>query len=193
MLKPVTICSKEPLKEAKFISTSMLTIDRDGEKLQWEMINSLPTVHILVNKVDSKEILLVKQVRPPVLYQGNAPRGECIEACAGLVDKYSDWSERRQTYAVAVEEVSEELGYDPLMLIRLPTLLGSVGTSGSKLHLFYTEVTDNDYVGQTLEPMEDIEVVKLPYADVKGFVGTATTSDSTTIMLLQWWLLNKDK
>jgi len=193
MLKPVTIISKEKLTNPRFISTSALNIIRDSHTMQWEMINSLPTVHILVNKVDSQEILLVKQVRPPVLYNNNAPHGECIEVCAGLVDKYSRHHEDSQTALVAKEEVLEELGYTTSYIQRLQPILGSVGTAGTKLHLFYTEVTDANFVGQQLEPTEDIEVVKLSYENVLNFINTTSNTDSTTIMLLQWFLLNKRK
>ena len=191
MLKHVSIISKEPLTSPRFLSTSRLIISRDGKTMEWEMINSLPTVHILVNKVDSEELLLVKQVRPPVLYNHNSIAGECIEACAGLVDKYPEYDEDTQTMLVAKEEVHEELGYKTKNILRLQSILNSVGTSGSKLHLFYTEVTDKEFIGQAFEPTEDIEVVKLPYSNIQDFVATTSNTDSTTIQLLQWWLLNK--
>lgn len=193
MLKTVKVESKEALTSAKFIGTSLLECTRDGEPFQWEMINSRPTVHVLVYKTDSKELLLVKQVRPPVLYNRNAIKGECIEACAGLVDKYDHLDEDTQTLLVAKEEVHEELGYLVEYIQRLPALLGAVGTAGNKLHLFYAEVTDANYIGQALEPTEDIEIVKLDAAMVKSFINTVHNTDSTTIMLLQWWLLNKAK
>ena len=191
MLKQVAIHSKEPLTKAKYISTSMLTASRDGKPLQWEMINSLPTVHILVNKVATKEMLLVKQVRLPVLYNRHAERGECIEACAGLVDKYNHLNEEEQAYLVAKEEISEELGYATNDILQLQPMLSSVGTAGNKIHLFYAEVSDENYVGQSLEPTEDIEVVKLPYKDILPFTITTANTDATTVMLLQWWLLTK--
>lgn len=191
MLKEVVILGSEPIITPKFIKTELLNISRDGQKLQWEMVKSLPTVHVLVNNIDSKELLLVKQVRPPVLYNRNSIGGECIEACAGLVDKYNHLDELTQTYLVAKEEIHEELGYATNNVVRLKTILSSVGMAGNKLHQFYAEVSDKDYVGQALEPTEDIEIVKVPHVDVLNFINTTSNTDSTTIMLLQWWLLNK--
>lgn len=180
----------------RFVKTQALKYTREGQPTKtWEMTVGHDTVHVLINKTDSQEILLVKQVRPPVLYRSPETCGEVIEACAGLVDKYSELestpSERARM--VAAEEVHEEVGYsiEPNKLLTLPTYYGNVGMSGITCNPFYCEVTDEDYVGQKLEPSEDIEVFPVAYEDLKVFVENTTNTDATTRALVQWFINNK--
>lgn len=55
--------------------------------LSWEILESHSTVHILVDNIETKEILLVKQPRIPVLLRDQSQLGLCVETCAGLIDK----------------------------------------------------------------------------------------------------------
>lgn len=167
--------------------------DKLGTKRYWEMSRGMDTVHILINKTDSKEILLVKQVRPPVLVGHPETGGICIEACAGMVDKYPEMEDTPGCRAglIAAEEVHEEMGYsiksDKMQY--LPTYFANVGLSSGMCYPFYCEVTDADFIGQALTPSEDIEVLAIPYEELQLFLQTCTTTDATTRQLIQWFII----
>ena len=199
-LKPVFIHSTEKLTEPKFLTKNANLVtytrgDKLGNKHQWEVGKGFDSVHILINDTGSKELILVQQVRVPALI--NLPGvtdGICTEACAGLVDKYEGQSENIRTQRIAWEEVREELGYklsSPLALTPIYKLLSAVGTKASMTHLFYCEVTSEHFVGQDLGKDEDIIELRVQYNKVQNFILESNNLDSTTVTLLQWWLLNK--
>lgn len=193
MLKKVTITEALDGLQPKFIKLpTRLTYVREGDAPRfWEAQTGMDTVHILINKTDSKEILLAKQVRPPVLFKYPETGGICTECCAGMVDKHFETAPELRPLKVAVEEVHEEMGYQVHIddLMKLPTYLSNVGMSGSTCHPFYCEVTDEDYIGQKLEPSEDIEVLAIPYEELRFFLQTCKTTDATTRQLVQWFIL----
>lgn len=199
MLEPVFIHKVTPNDNPKFVKTEAIHYTR-GSKLAktavWERIVSHDTVHILVNNIDTKELLLVKQVRLPVLAKGNHVDGVTIEACAGIIDKYLSvyTSPLNRAQLIAIDEVREELGYLTVStrLTKLPLYINSTGGSAATAYPFYCEVTDADYLGQQLEDSEDIAVLALPYSEVKEFLANTTNTDASTRYLLQWFLLNKD-
>ncbi len=194
-LKPVFIHKQEPLTQPKFLTRSATAVsytrgDKLGRQHIWEVGRSHGSVHILVNNTDTKELILVKQVRIPVLInQPNIHNGEVIECCAGLCDMV-DVPE----CMIARIELHEELGYniDVERIEELPPYLASVGTTCGKCYPYYCEVTNADFVGQALGKDEDIVAFPLPYNDIKVFLENTVNTDATTRMLLQWWLLNKE-
>ena len=151
MLKPVFIHGTTQNDNPKFIKTETVTYtvgDKLGTKQRWERIKSHDSVNILVNKTDTKELLLVKRVRIPVLVNNPDTDASVIECCAGIIDKYKylDKVPKRRAWTIAVDEVREELGYklDPYHLMDLPQFFSSVGSSGSTCYPFYCEVTDDE-------------------------------------------------
>ena len=65
--------------------------------------------------------------------------GITLELCAGIVDKAG-----KTPREIAKMEILEECGYEvPLECVEeVQNLPGGVGTSGERIYLFYTEVTD---------------------------------------------------
>ena len=92
---------------------------------------------------------------------GPGHEGCTYELCAGLVDKDLPLED------IAREEILEETGYDVPVeaLERISWHHSNIGTSGTKMHLFYCEVTDEMLItsggGNTTEG-EAIEVVYIP-------------------------------
>lgn len=153
------------------------------------MAKAHDSVHILVDNIEKKEILLVKQVRVPVLVNNPEGDGSCYEACAGIVDK--DCSIEQ----IAKEEILEELGYDVPVeaLNKVRTYKSSVGTQGSTCYTFSVEVEESEHVseGGGLEN-EDIEIVGIPYEEVMDLIYNDgryrdTNIDATTLFLLMNW------
>jgi len=191
---PVFIHGSEPLTNGKFVKTNLITYvtgDKFGPKQQWEAIEFPDSVHILVNNTETEELLLVKQVRIPVLVNNPDTTGEVIECAAGIIDGYHEHNPEMQAKLIAVDEIKQELGYSVTdeHLRALPPFLSSVGMSGNTCHPFFCEVTNAHFTGQELQANEDIEVVRIAYEDVYEFLRTVQNTDATTRMLVQWFML----
>ena len=187
----IEIVSRKPLSEPKYIKTEAIEykID-DGEINIWEKIVVHDSVHVLVYNRDTDRILLVSQPRIPVIV--NHPEITAVyECCAGIIDKYHDLELKEQVVKIAIDEVREELGYaiESSDLIIYPSLFSSVGSSGASVHLLYAEITNDQYVGQQLEPHEYIETYELHADNVFHFLNTNMHTDATTKFLLAQWLL----
>lgn len=188
--------------EPKFIKKAKLAQYSVGDKLGrqffWEFTpNPHNTVHVLVNNTDTKQLLLVKQIRIPVLINDSAPNGEVIECCAGLIDGFCEAPDNQRPLLTAIAEVREELGYDALesQFEQLPSYLGNVGTSGSICYPFYVEVTNDQFVGTNLGDGEFIIPYTIDYSSViniHGFLdSTSNHTDATTKYLVSWFLINR--
>ena len=187
-LKNVTINEVTENSQPKFVKTEAVVYQREGDEPKiWEMIKSHDSVHILVDNIETRELLFVKQVRIPVLV--NTGEGACIECAAGLVDKETS------VMQIAKEEVIEELGYEPKdkNLLFLRSYKSSVGTAGTNCSAFICTVVEADKVseGGGLES-EDIEIVRVPYDDVQNFLDEQINIDATTLYLTTFWLMSKD-
>ena len=194
-MQKVTIKEITENKSPKFVKTKMVKAEReDGREMNWEMIDSHDSVHILVDNPDKECLMFVKQVRIPALVNNPDTNGECLECCAGLVDK--DCSVEQ----IAKEEILEEMGYDiPLEQISFERkYLSSVGTQATNVYCYSAEVFENqkDNDGGGLES-EDIEVISIPYDKVFSFIYAGdsyenTFTDSTTLFLCTTWLLGRE-
>lgn len=192
MLKKVTIVQVVPNREPKFVKTQKVLAVRDGDNtgestnVDWEMVNTHDTVHIMVDNTDTKELLLVRQVRIPVLVNDDSFDGVVYEACAGIIDKDISIDE------IAREEILEELGYDiPISDITFfKQIKSSVGSAGRTSHLYFAEVKEQYKVneGGGIHG-EDIEVVRIPYNEVDEFIVNYTIhTDAVTLLLIMQWL-----
>ena len=203
-MKKVFIHDISDTTEHKFVKPAKLAKYTVGNKFGkthfWELMTEpKDTVHVLVLDTSSSSILLVKQVRIPVLVnQPNIENGEVIEACAGIIDKYANdgLSDLDRARAIAVDEVHEELGYqiNSSMLNTLPYMLSNVGMIGSINYPFFCTVDDSLFVGQSLQDGEDIDIIKLDAskASILTFLSTENRTDAITKYLLQWFLINYD-
>lgn len=187
-MKKVTILYEEDNLNPKFISTRKITFKREGEDSirNWEIVKSHNTVHILVDNIETEELLLVKQVRIPVLNKSPETEGICYEMCAGIVDKDIP------IIKIAEEEILEEIGYQvkPENISLIKKAKSGLGSSGNDCYYFSAKVTESDKVneGGGLDS-EDIEVVKIKYKNVEKFTFSDIITDSTTMFLLTYWLL----
>jgi len=187
MLKKVNILERKRNVYPKFVKTELLICEREGKEFFWETVSSHNSVHILVYNPDTKNIIVVKQVRVPVLSNDPTRNGEVIEACAGLIDKDTTIEQ------IAVEEVDEELGYSIRQdaLVKVKVLKSGVGTAGGEAHTFIAKVTKEDKVslGGGLES-EDIEVVYIPYNEIENFFygPDSEDTDATTLFLVNHFM-----
>ena len=189
MLQQVTILSATENKNPKFVKTELLMCQRglDGKPFPWEAIKGFDSVHVLVVNTTTEEIIVVEQVRVPVLANDSSQGGRVVEMCAGLVDKSVSLAQ------IAKEEVLEECGYDvPVEDVELlKSLKSSVGTAGTNSHAFIVEVTEDMKVseGGGLES-EDINVIRIPFAEVDEFFFESDRhTDAITMFLVTYWLM----
>lgn len=187
----INIINIEDNHNPKFLKTKVINYfhkNNPNEILKWEILESHSTVHIIVDNIETKEILLVKQKRIPVLLKDKSQDGFCIETCAGLIDK-----EGKSPLTIAKEEVEEELGYlvneSDISLIKQAK--SGLGTSGNDIYYYSVQVTEQNKInnGGGTEN-ENIEVYRLKYEDIQNFIASDIHTDSTTLFLLTNWLFN---
>jgi ADP-ribose pyrophosphatase len=151
----VRIIEKKTLWEGKFLRSVIITyIDSSGSVRVWESferVNSKGVVAI-VPVTDDKEVLLIRQFRPPV-------NGYVIEFPAGLNDKGDTLEE------AARRELIEEAGYSAEKMIFLTEGPMSSGASSEILTVFLARGLDFKGIGQRDET-EDLEVIKIPMNEI---------------------------
>jgi ADP-ribose pyrophosphatase len=145
------ILEKKTIWEGKFLRFVLTTyIDSYGAIREWESferVNCKGIVAIMA-VTDDKEVLLIRQFRPPV-------NGYVIEFPAGLNDKGDTLEE------AARRELLEETGYSARELVFLTEGVMSSGASGEILTVFLAKGLEFKGIGERDET-EDIEVLKIP-------------------------------
>jgi len=173
----------QPLVDAKFISTSLVTYEQNGIHKDWEVVKAHDSVAILIYHKDRNAFVLVKQFRPAV-YLGNQD-GMTVELCAGIVDKEHSLAQ------IAKEEIEEECGYAvPLENIeKITSFHTSVGFAGSKQILYYVEVDESMKVsdGGGVDG-ELIEVIALSVSEANELIYNETIAKTPGLMFaFMWW------
>ena len=154
----VRILEKKTLWEGMFLRSVITTyIDSFGSVREWESFERVNCKGIvaIVPVTDDKEVILIRQFRPPV-------NGYVIEFPAGLNDKGDTLEE------AARRELLEETGYSAKEMIFLTEGPMSSGASGEILTVFLAKGLALNQVqgqGQSIgkrDETEDIEVLKVP-------------------------------
>jgi ADP-ribose pyrophosphatase len=149
--KEVRVLEKKTLWEGMFLRSVITTyIDSSGSVRKWESFERVNCKGIvaIVPVTDDKEVLLIRQFRPPV-------NGYVIEFPAGLNDKGDTLEE------AARRELLEETGYSAKEIIYLTEGPMSSGASSGILTVFLAKGLEFKGIGERDET-EDIEVLKIP-------------------------------
>jgi ADP-ribose pyrophosphatase len=156
----VRVIEKKTICEGKFLRFVLTKyIDSSGAIREWESFERVNCKGIVavVPVTDNKEVLLIRQFRPPV-------NGYVIEFPAGLNDKGDTLEE------AARRELLEETGYTAEKMIFLTEGPLSSGASGEILTAYLANgLALNQVQGQGVgkrDETEDIEVLKLPMVDL---------------------------
>jgi len=147
----VRILEKKTVWEGMFLRSVITTyIDSSGSVRKWESFERVNCkgVVAIVPVTDDKEVLLIRQFRPPV-------NGYVIEFPAGLNDKGDTLEE------AARRELLEETGYSAKEIIYLTEGPMSSGASGEILTVSLAKGLEFKGIGKRDET-EDIEVLKVP-------------------------------
>lgn len=152
----VKILEKKNVWEGRFLRCVLTTyIDSSGAVRKWESFERVNCKGIVavVPVTDDKEVLLIRQFRPPV-------NGYVIEFPAGLNDRGDTLED------AAKRELLEETGYYAREMIFLTEGPMSSGASGEILTVFLAKgIALNQGQGQGIgerDETEDIEVLKVP-------------------------------
>lgn len=155
MKKGVSILEKKTLWEGMFLRSVVATyIDSTGSVRKWESFERVNCKGIvaIVPVTDNKEVLLIRQFRPPV-------NGYVIEFPAGLNDKGDSLEE------AARRELLEETGYYAKEIILIAEGPLSSGASGEILTVFLAKGLEFKGIGERDET-ENIEVIKIPISEL---------------------------
>jgi UDP-sugar diphosphatase len=155
----------------------------NGRTRSWNIVDMHDSVAVLMYETDTRCFILVRQFRPPVYLHNND--GFTYELCAGLVDKEEPMK------AIVREEILEETGYvvDTQDIREVSSFYTSVGKSGARQYLFYVEVTRSQrtHPGGGIDS-EDIEVIRLPVADIDDFLYDEALAKTPGLMFaFIWW------
>ena len=186
-MSTITDISLEPLKEAKFVKTTMMHYTQGGVRKSWEIADVHDSVSILIYHKNKEAFILVKQMRPAV-YLKNSD-GFTYELCAGICDKDISLAE------IASEEILEECGYEVAAskLERITAFYTAVGFAGSNQTLYYVEVDESmqKHEGGGIEH-EDIEVIELSLQEAQSFIFDESKAKTPGIMFaFMWWFQNR--
>ncbi len=124
-------------------------------------------------------VVLIRQFRYPAFYRGENPY--LIEVCAGKLD--GDDPE-----TCVRKEAVEETGYSVGKLVKAFDCFMSPGSVTERVTMYLGLVNGRPAgTGGGLEGEgEDIEVIKLPFAEALTLVESGEIADAKTIMLLQY-------
>lgn len=196
----------KPLEgQSAFIKPQSVHFQQHTRKRRWDMVESHPSVSILLFHKELEAVILVRQFRPAVYvaelkrlqlekgFSATLPLTAAFtyELCAGIIDKPGLKLEE-----IAKEEIREECGYDvPLATIRkLTSWLSAVGISGARQTCYYAEVDESMRLGRgggNLVEGEEIDVVGLPVDQIDKFIMDESIPKSAGVMWATTWLLAK--
>ena len=134
---------------------------------------------VLLCDLADKAVILIRQFRYPAFYRGENPY--VIEVCAGKLEGDSPET-------CARKEAVEETGYRVGRIEQAIDSFTSPGSVTERLTLFVGIVEGKAAPGGggLEDEGEDIEVLRLPFADALRMVETGDIDDAKTIMLLQY-------
>jgi nudix-type nucleoside diphosphatase (YffH/AdpP family) len=134
---------------------------------------------VLLCDLSDKSVVLIRQFRYPAFYRGENPF--VIETCAGKL-------EGDDPEACARKEAVEETGFTIGRILKAYDCFMSPGSVTERLTLFvgFIDGAAGAAGGGLADEGEDIEILRLPFAEALKMVETGEIADAKTVMLLQY-------
>ncbi len=153
---------RETVAKGRFLKyVNIFWRDKYGEEKIWESLerlsDSAEAVMIIPWIVESQELVIIKQYRPPA-------KGYVYEFPAGLIDK------GESPEVAAIRELKEETGYSGEVVSIVAPTFNTPGMSGEAVYLVFMELPVQQQPKMDLQDSEDIDVVTLSRANVKAFL-----------------------
>ena len=152
----------------------------DGVAFTREIEDHGPAVAVLPYDPERRVALLVMLPRAPVLLMGGSP--DLLEAPAGVREDGEDPA------GCARREAREEVGVVLGALEEAGHVWSMCGVSTERMHLFLAAFTAADRTGQgggLAEEHENITVVEVPLAEMRGMADRNALDDMKTLCLVQ--------
>ncbi len=160
-------------------SFSLVTVRLDdGTEAEREIEDHGAAAAVLPYDPERRTALLVRNLRPPLLYLG-LEDAHLLEAPAGML-------EDEQPADAARREALEEAGVRLAELEPFGAPFSTAGVSTERLHLFLAAYSRTDRVspgGGLAEEHENIRVVEMPLAELWARVGRGEVDDLKTLAL----------
>lgn len=167
-----------PVFEGHFrVDEATIRVD-DAEPAQRLSVERGDAAAVLLHRIDTDDLILVRQFRYPTVRHGFP---ELLEAVAGAIDpgETPDQSVRR--------EAMEETGYKLSMLVPIAKFFGSPGGLSELLHLYYAPIEAGDLAGQGGGLAgEGIEIVTVPLTEALKMLETPQAMDAKLLVALYW-------
>ncbi len=147
---------------------------------EFEILRKRDAVAVLVEVLESKELVLVKQFRPALIDKADPWLTEVV---AGGIDDGETAEE------AARRECWEETGFRPNELMKIGSFFPTPGITDECIHCFLAKASEKDSTpGQSglLGEHEDIQLIRLQPNDVRDYLTQCT--DAKTMICLQWYL-----
>lgn len=133
---------------------------------------------VLIHRLDTDELVLVRQFRYPAVRHGMP---EMLEIVAGEIegDETPDKTVKR--------EAKEETGYELKMVVPIAKFMGSPGGMSELVHVYYAPVEAGDRRGGGGGvDDESIEVVLVPMQEALKMLETPQAMDAKLLVALYW-------
>lgn len=158
-----------------------------SDVFQRELFERGHAAAVLLFDPKRNEVVLLEQFRIGALTSEKSPW--MIEVVAGIIEEGETAEE------VAVRECQEEAGVTVEQLDYIGQYFCTPGGSSESIKL-YCATIDSSNIGGIFgleHEQEDIRVFTMPLADVKVCLDSGEIENATTIIALQWLLLNQHK
>lgn len=185
---------KYQINNIKRVYDGFLKIDKvhatfdsfEGQKLNktFEVLEKGDAVAILLEDIENKAFLFVKQFRIPTIKH---QLGWILEIPAGMME------ENETPETCAKREIMEEMGYQVNQLNYLFPFYATPGASTERVHLFHAKVTSKDKIekgGGAINEIEDIEIVSINIKDTFKLIGKDIIDGKTILGLLHYFSNN---
>lgn len=173
-----------PVFEGHFnVDEATVRID-DSEPMKRLSVERGDATAVLVHRLDTDELVLVRQFRYPTCRHGLP---ELLEIVAGEIDngETPDKTARR--------EVEEEIGYRTDMLVPIAKFFGSPGGTSELVHVYYAPVEAGDKIGAGGgTPGENVQIVTLPVDEALKMLETPQPMDAKLLVALYWLRTRRD-
>lgn len=184
MVKIVHVTDRELLVKFKFPLykyTLSLTGAGATEQQTREIYQRNDSVAIILYNLESQTVILTRQFRLPAFLTGY-PDGQLTEACAGTMEDES-------AEEAIIRETEEETGYRIETPLKVAECFVSPGSCSEKINLFiapYTEKMKVAVGGGLKEEGEDIEILEVPFKQLREQMKKGSIQDAKTLILLQY-------
>ncbi|RYG88564.1 NUDIX hydrolase [bacterium] len=172
------VLETRPVFEGHFkVDEATIKID-DAEPIHRLSVERGDAAAVLIHRLDSDELILVRQFRYPTVRHGIP---ELLEIVAGNIDAGETPDK------AAIREAQEETGYKLSMVVPIAKFFGSPGGLSELMHIYYAPVEAGDRVGKGggLEG-EGVEVVTMPMVEALKMLETPQAMDGKLLVALYW-------